>query len=138
VILPDTSVWIDYLRATPSSSRTSASASPAEELDALIQEEQIVTCGPVIAELMAGARGRQRDELAQQLGAHPWIDIKHADWLAVGHAAASLQERGQMTPLIDIQIAVCAVGAKAELWTLDRDFERIAESLGDLRIRIFE
>jgi predicted nucleic acid-binding protein len=137
VILPDTSVWIDYLRATPSS-RTGLSASPAEELDTLIQDEQIVICGPIIAELMAGARGRQRDELAQQLGAHPWIDIKHADWLAVGHAAATLQERGQMTPLIDIQIAVCAISAKAELWTLDRDFERIAENLDDLRIRIFE
>ncbi|HEX3517551.1 MAG TPA: PIN domain-containing protein [Solirubrobacteraceae bacterium] len=137
MILPDTSVWIDYLRATPSS-RTGLSASPAEELDTLIQDEQIVICGPIIAELMAGARGRQRDELAQQLGAHPWIDIKHADWLAVGHAAATLQERGQMTPLIDIQIAVCAISAKAELWTLDRDFERIAENLDDLRIRIFE
>jgi predicted nucleic acid-binding protein len=137
VILPDTSVWIDYLRATPPS-RTSRSESPAEELDALIQDEQIVICGPVIAELMAGARGRQRDELAQQLGAHPWVDIKHADWLAVGYAAARLQERGQMAPLIDIQIAVCAIGAKAELWTLDRDFERIAENLDDLRIRMFK
>lgn len=42
-----------------------------------------------------------------------------------------------MTPLIDIQIAICAVGTKAELWTLDRDFERIAETLDNLRICIF-
>lgn len=83
MILPDTSVWIDYLRATPSSLHTSASASPAEELDALIQDEQIVIYGPVIAELMAGIRGGQRDELAQQLDAHPWVDLKHTDWLAV-------------------------------------------------------
>jgi predicted nucleic acid-binding protein len=138
VILPDTSVWIDYLGATASSSRAGGNTSPAEELDALIEDGQIVICGPVIAELMAGARGHQRDELARQLGAHPWIEIKHADWLAVGHAAARLQERGQMTPLIDVQIAVCAVCAKAELWTLDRDFERIAESLQELRVRVFE
>ncbi len=138
MILPDTSVWVEYFRAVPSSSRASVGTSPAEELDALIEHEQVVTCGPVIAELMAGARGRQRDKLAEQLGAQPWIELKRSDWLTVGHTAARLQERGQMTPLVDIQIAVCANRAKAELWTLDRDFERIAEALDGLRIQVFE
>lgn len=49
-------------------------------------------------------------------------------WLTIGHTAAKLQERGQTTPLIDVEIAVCAVTAEAEPWTLDRDFERIAEA----------
>ncbi len=102
-----------------------------------IQQEQVLTCGPVAAELMAGARGHQRGELAKQLGSQPWIDLKRPDWLTIGHTAAKLQERGQTTPLIDIQIAICAVTAEAELWTLDRDFERIAEALDGLRIRVF-
>jgi predicted nucleic acid-binding protein len=92
----------------------------------------------VVAELLAGARGRQRSELAEQLGTQPWINLKHSDWLTIGHTAAKLQERGQTTPLIDVQIAVCAVIAKAELWTLDRDFERIVEALDGLRVRVFE
>ena len=56
----------------------------------------------------------------------------------MGHTAAKLQERGQTVPLIDVQIAMCAVGAQAELWTLDRDFERIVEALDGLRVRVFE
>jgi len=138
VILPDTSVWVEYLRAEPRSAEAGARVSAAEELDGKIELEQVVTCGPVIAELLAGVRGRQRDQLAEQLGAQPWTEIRRSDWLTVGHTAARLQERGQTTPLIDIQIAVCAVNADAELWTLDGDFERVAEILDGLRIRMFE
>ncbi len=137
MILPDTSVWIEYLRSGPSSPGPGGSASAAEELDPLIKHEQIVTCGPVVAELLAGARGQQRVELAEQLGAQPWVDLKRADWLTMGHVAAKLAERGQTTPLVDVQIAVCSVKAKAELWTLDHDFERIADALDGLRVRVF-
>jgi predicted nucleic acid-binding protein len=139
VILPDTSIWVEYLLATPPSpGQRKGHPSPAEALDAGIEQEQVLACGPVVAELLAGARGPQRDELSKQLGGQPWIDLKRSDWLTVGQTAAKLRERGQTTPLIDIQIAVCAVLAEAELWTLDHDFERIAESLDGLRVRMFE
>jgi predicted nucleic acid-binding protein len=75
--------------------------------------------------------------LATQLVAQPWIDLKRSDWLTIGHTAAKLQERGQTTPLIDVQIAICAVITEAELWTLDHDFERIAEALDGPRVRVF-
>ena len=138
MILPDTSIWVEYLRAQPSAQSQSKSAAPADELEPLIKQQQTVTCGPVVAELLAGARGQQRDELAAQLGAQPWIDLKRGDWLTIGHTAAKLQERGQTVPLVDVQIAMCAVRAEAELWTRDRDFERIVEALDGLRVRVFE
>jgi predicted nucleic acid-binding protein len=141
VILADTSVWVEYLRSAPSSAPSRegrSSASPAEALDARIEQEQVMTCGPVVAELLAGARGPQRDELAVLLGAQPWIDLGHGDWLTVGQTAAELRERGHTTPLIDVQIAVCATLAEAELWTLDGDYERIAQSLDGLRVRLFD
>jgi predicted nucleic acid-binding protein len=137
VILPDTSVWVEYLRAERNSG-AGRTPSPADELDGMIEREQVVTCGPVIAELLAGARGPQRDQLAEQLGAQPWVELRRSDWLTIGHTAGQLRERGQTTPLIDIQIAVCAVDADAELWTRDSDFERVAEALDGLRVRMFE
>jgi predicted nucleic acid-binding protein len=137
VILADTSIWVEYLRTGPPPPSEGESESPAEALDAAIQQEQVLTCGPVAAELLAGARGRQRDKLAEQLGAQPWVDLKRSDWLTIGHTAAKLRERGQMTPLIDVQIALCAVTAEGELWTLDHDFERIAGVLDGLRVRVF-
>lgn len=138
MILPDTSVWVEYLRARPSTRRKRGGVSPAEELDRVIQQEQALTCGPIVAELLAGARGDQRDDLAEQLRAQPWIDLKRADWLTVGHVAGKLQQEGKTTPLVDVQIAVCAVNAQAELWTRDSDFERIATILDSLRVRLFE
>ncbi len=67
----------------------------------------------------------------------PGSTLSASDWLTIGHTAAKLQERGQTTPLIDVQIAICAVTAEAELWTLDHDFERIAGVLDGLRVRVF-
>ena len=136
MILPDSSLWIEYLRAGSSTPSSSGDATATQELDTLIEREQVFTCGPVVAELLAGARGEQREELAKQLSGQPWVDLERADWLAVGRAAAALRERGQTTPLVDVQIAVCAVKANAELWTFDRDFERVGEVLEDLRLRM--
>jgi predicted nucleic acid-binding protein len=76
MVLPDTSVWVEYLRADPpapegtegaageeqdagadASTVDATDPSPLDELDSLIEAEQVLTCGPVVAELMAGARG---------------------------------------------------------------------------------
>ncbi len=138
MILPDTSIWVDYLRAERSPPSGHKGVSPAADLEQLIQEKEILTCGPIVSELLAGARGPHRDELAEQLKSQPWIDLKRADWLTVGHAAARLQEKGETTPLVYIQIAVCAISAKAELWTRDHDFERITKAIDNLYIRLFE
>jgi predicted nucleic acid-binding protein len=151
MVLPDTSVWIDYLRAQGSAGAVPAGAapagaaeqadgvedlSPADELDLLIERQEVVTCGPVVAELVAGTRGSQRESLATQLAAQPWVDLKRSDWPIVGQTAARLRERGETVPLIDVQIAVCAVLGDAQLWTCDHDFERIARTLDGLRLRM--
>jgi predicted nucleic acid-binding protein len=44
-----------------------------------------------------------------------------------------VRERGASVPLTDIQIAVSAVAASAELWTRDADFERVSTVLSALR-----
>lgn len=142
--LPDTSVWVEYLRAAPAAGPASerdrpgdAEISAADALDELIERDAVLTCGPVVAELLAGARGRGREELAEQMRAQPWVELSRSDWLTVGHTAARLREKGHTTPLLDVQIAVCAVTADAELWTRYGDFERIAQSLDGLRVRRF-
>jgi predicted nucleic acid-binding protein len=155
MVLPDTSVWIEYLRADRSAAagtETSSGGPPgqelegretpepsvADELDSVIERQQVLTCGPVVAELLAGARGRQRESLRAQLSTQPWIDLKRSDWLTVGDVAGKLRGRGEVVPLIDLQIAVCAVNGDAELWTCDRDSQRVVAALDGLRMRLFE
>ncbi|MHB1539065.1 MAG: PIN domain-containing protein [Solirubrobacteraceae bacterium] len=133
MVLPDTSAWIEYLRAER---ERGEARSLADQLDVLIEQQQVLTCGPVAAELIAGARGAQREGLAAQLAGLPWVELKRSDWLTVGQTAAELRERGETVPLIDIQIAVCAVDGDAELWTWDGDFERVARALDGLRLRL--
>jgi predicted nucleic acid-binding protein len=124
-VLPDTSVWVDYLRRGRQGN--------AWPLDHLLQECAVVICGPVIAELLAGARPPARLQLWSLLRALPWAPLGRGEWRRVGEIAAVLRDRGMPVPLTDLEIAVSAVTAGAHVWTSDRDFERIAPILSDLQ-----
>lgn len=123
-VLPDTSVWVDYLRT--------GIQGPAAELDGLLAHGEIVTCGPVVAEIMAGATPANRDELWYLLSGLPWSDLGRAQWRRTGDVAAGLRAAGVGVPLTDIEIAVASVTANAALWTRDADFVRVQTVLPDL------
>lgn len=125
-LLPDTSVWIDYLR-----DRDPATVA---ELDRHLERESVLICGPVMAELLAGTVPGQRDDLWLAIGSLPWAEIDQPSWRSIGEVANDLRRTGVSVPLTDIAIAVAAAGAEAELWTNDRDFERIQEVLPELEL----
>jgi predicted nucleic acid-binding protein len=125
-VLADTSVWVQYLRR--------GRAGPAGRLDDLLAQGEVVVCGPVVAELIAGTPAHQRAELVGLLNALPWADLGRPQWAMVGEVASRLRDQGISTALTDIEIAVAAVGAHAELWTRDSDFSRIAKALDQLSL----
>jgi predicted nucleic acid-binding protein len=125
-VIADTSVWVDFLRHGRDGN--------AAGLSDLLTRHEIVVCGPVIAELLAGTAKSQRAELALRLSALPWVDLNHPHWLRVGEVAALLRDNGITTALTDVEIAVAAVEAGAELWTWDSDFTRIAKVLTPLAL----
>lgn len=60
--LADSSIWVDYLRY--------GSAHPdGSELQEALDAGTLVTCGPVVAELLAGTREGDRPRLADALRA---------------------------------------------------------------------
>lgn len=124
MVLPDTSVWVDYLRL--------GEAGPAAELDDLLAGGRVVVCGPVAAELLAGVATERRTELWRLLAGLPWADPPRAGWREVGDLAGALRRAGASVPLTDVQIAVAAISAGARLWSRDADFERIAEFAPEL------
>ena len=123
-VLADTSVWVSYLRA--------GSQGPAAELDRLLVSQEVVLCGPVVAELLAGVRGPQRTELGALLSSLPWAELGRAQWHEVGELAGELRERGETVPLTDLVIAVAAASVGARLWSWDSDFERVGRALPQL------
>lgn len=125
-VLVDTSVWVEFLRR--------GGSGRAGDLDGLLERGEVRTCGPVAAELVAGAAAARRGELWDRLRGLPWIELDADGWRQVGEAYAALRSLGKQVPLTDCAIAVAAVSAAAALWTFDEDFVRIEEVLRGFRL----
>lgn len=126
MILPDTSVWVEFSRR--------GSQGRAAALADLLDGGDVATCGPVAAELLAGSEGEVAERIWEMLASLPWAELDPAGWREVGTAAARLRRDGQTLPLTDLVIAVAAARAGHLLWTFDNDFERIAGVLGELQL----
>jgi len=124
-VLADTSIWIEYLRR--------GRRSEAARLDDLLVAGEVVVCGPVVAEILAGAKSGDRNTLWLLFAGLPWADLGPVQWQRVGDVAGQLRERGETTALTDIEIAVAAVDSSAQLWTRDDDFQRVRAVFTPLR-----
>lgn len=100
----------------------------------LLDGGEVATCGPVAAELLAGADGEVAERMWATLSSVPWAGLASSDWQLVGTLAHRLRQTGQALPLTDLAIAVAAARVGYALWSLDSDFERIAPVLDGLEL----
>ncbi len=116
MILADTSVWIDHLRAGD------------RKLGALLNSGQVL-CHPfVIAELALGNPPR-RAEILASLGRLPEANVAQTAEVMTFIAAHRLWGRG--VGLVDAHLlAATALTPDARLWTRDRRLGATAEALG--------
>jgi predicted nucleic acid-binding protein len=124
VVLPDTSVWVDFARR--------GTAGQAASLHDLLDGGEVSTCGPVAAELLAGAEGDVAERISATLASLPWADLSPAAWRDAGLAARRLRKSGQTVPLTDLAIAVASAHAGHVLWSFDTDFKRIRPAIDGL------
>ena len=127
MIVADTSVWIEYLRR--------GASGWAWELDELLARSELMMCGPVLAELVAGVPAEHRSDYGLRLRALPWSGLDRDGWLRAGLVRGDLRRAGFTASLIDIAIAVSAAQAGASLWTADAAHERVAAEMNDLKLR---
>lgn len=121
-VLVDTSVWIRFFRT--------AGAVEAKHLDILLQSRAVLSCAPVRAELVSGARTEhERRQLQDLLGALPILDPPVDIWEIIETARFSLARRGRQVSLIDLFIAGTALFHAVPIWTLDTDFSTIQSQL---------
>jgi len=126
-LLIDSSVWIDHFRA----------AGGRADLTRALDARSVVICGPIAGELLSGVRGEPAILLGRRLRGLRWIAmVEPTDWFSAADLRARSAARGRPVALLDALIAALASRVQAQLWTLDRDFEAIAEVAGGLDLRI--
>jgi len=88
----------------------------------------------VLAELLTGTAGTQRDDVWRTFLSLPWAELDSSAWRETGLVAHALRQAGETVPLTDVMIAVASVRAQALVWTRDIDFERIRRALPGLEL----
>lgn len=90
-------------------------------------------CGPIVTELLAGARQPTQVVVADAMMAkHTLLPISLATWRSCGELQARLLSANKRVPDFDALIAVTAVEHGASVWTYDNHFNTIAVYLPGL------
>ena len=132
--LIDSSVWVEYLRRTGSPAHLEVRRLVHEQPSALAFTE------PIAMELLAGASGPQLlEKLEKLIAGLPLLAVDAlVDYRAAATAARTSRRLGHpIRSIVDCLIAAVAVRTEAELVHRDRDFDRLADCLPDLRVHQF-
>jgi predicted nucleic acid-binding protein len=118
MVIADTSVWIPFFNRPDSPQKTA--------LDLLIDADEIVLVGVVLAELLQGCRTpSERDLLSDALLALPYHEVTQSTWSQAGNLSAHLLRRGVTLPLSDLLIATLAIEHGCSVYSLDTHFKKI-------------
>jgi len=123
VILVDSSVWVDFFQASPGRGGT--------ELRRMVEEsEPFALTGIVVAEVLQGLK---RDARVVEHFLAQWDMLEPKGFDTYRSAAAIYRAgrgKGITSSTIDTLIAAIAMEHGASVFTLDRDFVRIAHMTG--------
>ena len=121
-ILVDSSVWIEFFRKNE----------PYHGIvSRLMDDEQIVCCGVILAELMQGAKSdKELAVLEDFLQIFTFIHETPELWAAAGKLSHKLRRKGVTVGLSDCFIAVAAASANVSLATLESHFDVLCKPAG--------
>lgn len=123
MILVDSSVWIDFFSSAPSRA--------GDELRRMISDaEPFALTGVVITEILQGLT-RDARRIEQYLS--QWDLLEPSGFRTYREAAAIFRlgrAKGVSLTTIDVLIAAVALEHRARVFTLDKDFTRIARLTG--------
>ena len=118
-IMLDTSVWIDAFRGkTPHIVAVT---------QALLKDDRILICGPVLFEIKRGLRPANRRKIAPLFDALIRLPVDETVWDNAGDLDASLRKKGITIPPMDVIIAQVCLHHKVSLFTLDEHFHSIPD-----------
>jgi predicted nucleic acid-binding protein len=95
-------------------------------LRGLLDADEVALALPVRLELLAGVSKAQRRALRRALSALPVLVPSEATWEPLEEWVATAGDAGERFAVTDLLIARLADDIGALVWSLDRDFERMA------------
>ena len=127
-VVADTSAWVEYLRGTGSSVHLA--------LAEAMRERRVVVVGPVLMEVLEGARDAEEwSDLRRLLASCNFARMEsHRDWVEAAALRRRMRRAGRaVASKIDCLTAVVAIRIDAAVLHRDADFDAIAE-VAPLRI----
>lgn len=98
----------------------------AEQVAVLIESDQAMLCGVVVAELLQGAKGkREAAQIEYLIERLPRLPTREEDWEEAGSVLNGLRRRGITMPLSDALIAIIAKRCNVEILTADQQFKHL-------------
>ena len=123
MVLVDSSVWIECARR-----------GGAEDfrvgLQNLVAADEAVICGPILMEVLGGARLEDRPGLATGLGYIPQREIEDGAWDFALHCGWRLRDHGHVLPWSDILIGSLSLQWGCRVYAVDPHFEAMREAIG--------
>ncbi len=116
-VLLDTSVWVDALRGKTPKIVT--------KTQGLLNDDRVLTCGPVIFEIKRGIRPKERKKILPLFDALIRLSFDEALWDSAGDLDASLRKKGVTIPPMDTIIAQVCLYHNVCLFTLDEHFRSV-------------
>ena len=117
MVLVDSSIYVHLLRA---------GSDPVAQLAERFEVTELVACDVVRCELLRGIiRPKERADLTMFFDLLVHLTMDHRAWQETEDLAWRLDRTGNILPLTDLMIAVCAFRAGAELLTRDPHFKMI-------------
>lgn len=125
MILPDTSVWIEFFRGRD--------RDLGRELQRLLDLDEVILAAPVRIEILSGCSRATLGKLRRLLSALPVFRPDAATWERMDQWVEKAALSGDRFGVGDLLIASIAVDQGCLLWTLDSDFRRM-EKMGWLKL----
>jgi predicted nucleic acid-binding protein len=118
MVVADTSVWVSALR--------DASTAEAITLRRLLDQGRVALAAPVKIEILGGSRRFDLPRLRRVLSSLPCWLPDEATWRLLELWVDTTVRAGERFGVTDLLIGAIAEQRGGEVWSLDRDFDRLA------------
>lgn len=121
MIIPDSNIFIDFWKR------------PTEEIEKIFEDEEIILCGAVRAELLQGAVSiKNFTQISDGLDSFQEVNLEAGDWNRLGENLYLLRTNGLTVPLADAIIATVSIKYGIPVWTNDKHFWLMSKILKGL------